>query len=195
MATNGRIEISFERERNTLRSLLSFFNRGHRVEHADGNGVVAPVDVSKAQRFLEALAVRHGPIPVAATRIETDAIAALVMDGSALLALAAGHGRARAYAAWAVRTKVRIVVPSTAFLDPDVAAVAGNIADVVPIYASTAESATIVMRQARIHLPFDALTVALASKLRPAAILTRDPTGVRALANAMDQSGVVVFSL
>jgi predicted nucleic acid-binding protein len=195
VAQNGRIQITFERERKTLRSLLSFFNRGHRVEHADGNGVVAPVDMSKAERFLATLVAKYGPLPAGATDIVTDSIATLVLDGPALLALAAGHPRARAYVTWAVRMRTRVVVPATAFLDPEVAAIAGSVADIVPIYASTAEVAATLIAHARLSLPIDALHVALASKLRPAAILTRDPNGVRALVNAADQSGVVVFTL
>jgi predicted nucleic acid-binding protein len=116
--------------------------------------------------------------------IVTDSIATLVLDGSALLALAAGHPRARAYVTWAVRSRTRVVAPATAFLDPAVAAVAASVADVVPIYASTAEVAATLLSHARLSLPIDALHVALASKLRPAAILTRDRRGLGALVNA-----------
>jgi hypothetical protein len=195
VASNGRIEITFERERNTLRSLLSFFNRGHRVEHADDDTIVPPIDTSKAQRYLAALTAKHGPLGPSDLAIATDSIATLILDGPALLALGAGHRRARAYVAWAVRTKTRLVAPATAFLDPAVAAIASAVADIVPIYASTAEVAATLLRESRVALPIDALQVALASKLRPAAILTRDATGIGALARAIDQSGVIVFSL
>ncbi len=174
---------------------MSFFNLGHRVEHADDPAVVPPVDLSKAERYLASLAGKYGPIPPAALAIETDAVATLLLDGSALVALASGHGRARAYLAWAVRTKARIVAPATAFIDPRAAAAAALVADVVPIYASTAEVAASLLAESRLWLPLDALHVALAAKLRPAAILTRDAAGLRALANATDQSGVIVFSL
>ena len=195
VAGNGRIQITFERERRTLASIFSFFNRGHRVEIADAVPVVPPVDTSKAEHYLAMLALRHGPLEPADLAIETDSIATLMLDGPAFLALAAGHRRARAYVAWAVRSKSRVVAPATSFLDPAVAAIASAVADVIPIYASTAEVAATLLAQSRLALPFDALQVALASKLRPAAILTRDPIGIGALARAIDQSGVVVFSL
>jgi len=195
VTTDGRIQITFERERKTLRSLLSFFNRGHRVEIADPKPVVPPIDVSKAELYLAELSERHGPLGPSDLAVQADAVAALLLDGPALLALAAGSPRARAYLAWAVRSKTRIVAPATAFLDPAVAAIAGAVAEVVPIYASTAEVAATLLSQSRLALPFDALCVALASKLRPAAILTRDVAGIGALARAVDQSGVIVFSL
>lgn len=196
VAGNGRIEISFERERKTLRSLLSFFNRGHRVEHADNTEVVPAIDISKAERYLASLTAKYGPLsPAALVAIQADSVATLLLDGAALTALAAGNPRARAYIAWAVRTKTRIVAPATAFLDPNAASVASLVADVVPIYASTAEVASTLLAQSRLWLPIDALHVALASKLRPAAILTRDAGGLRALASAADQTGVIVFSL
>ena len=178
-----------------MRSLLSFFNRGNRVEIDDPKPVAPPVDVSKAEHFLATLSAKHGPIAPADAMIRTDTVAALLLDGPALLALAAGNVRARAYVAWAVRSKTRVVAPATVFLDPGVAAIAGAVADVVPIYASTAELAATLLVRARLSLPFDALCVALASKLRPAAILTRDAAGVGTLARAADQSGIFVFSL
>jgi hypothetical protein len=195
VASNGRIQITFERERKTLRSLLSFFNRGHRTEHADPVDVVPVLDSSKAERYLAMLAAKHGPLAPSDLAIQTDSIAALLLDGPSFLALAAGHRRARAYLAWAVRSKTRLVAPATSFLDPAVAAIAASVADIVPIYASTAEVAALLLEQSRLALPFDALQVALASKLRPAAILTRDPTGIGALTRAIVQSGVLVFSL
>lgn len=195
MAGTGRIEITFERERKTLRSLLSFFNRGHRVEHADDPGIVPAVDISKAEHYLAALTAKHGPLPPAALSVQADAVATLVLDAAALSALAAGNPRARAYLEWAVRSKTRIVAPATVFLDPNAGTVAGLVADVVPIYASTAQLASILLAQSRLFLPIDALHVALASRLRPAAILTRDGGGMRALANAGDQRGVIVFCL
>ena len=195
VAGNGRIQITFQRERKTLRSLLSFFNRGHRIEIDDPKSVVPPVDVAKAEHFLAALSAKHGPLAPADAMIETDSIAALVLDGPALLALAAGSPRARAYVAWAVRSKARIIAPATVFLDPSVAAIAASVADVVPIYASTAELAGTLLANARLCLPFDSLAVALASKLRPAAILPHDGAGIGALARALDQTGVFIFTL
>ena len=195
MASNGRIQITFERERKTLRSLLSFFNRGFRIEVADDHAVVPQVDLSKAQTYLASLTAKHGPLALSDLAIETDAVATLLLDGPALLALASGNARARAYLGWAVRSKTRVVVPATAFLDPAVAAIASAVADVVPIYASTAEVAAGLLAGSRLALPFDALVVALASKMRPAAILTRDAAGIGALARAVDQKGVLVFSL
>ena len=151
VAGNGRIQITFQRERKTLRSLLSFFNRGHRIEIDDPKSVVPSVDVAKAEHFLAALSAKHGPLAPADAMIETDSIAALVLDGPALLALAAGSPRARAYVAWAVRSKARIIAPATVFLDPSVAAIAASVADVVPIYASTAELAGTLLANAPVR--------------------------------------------
>ena len=111
------------------------------------------------------------------------------------LALAAGNVRARAYVGWAVRSHTRVVAPATSFLDPTAASVAAAVADVLPIYASTAELAATLLSRARLSLPFDALSVALASKLRPAAILTRDVAGIGALVRATNQTGISVFPL
>jgi hypothetical protein len=193
--TNGRIYITYERERNTLRSILSFFSRGQRVEIDEPKPIAPTVDVSKAEHFLAALTVKHGPIAAADAMIATDAASALLLDGPALLALAAGNVRARAYVGWAVRSHTRLVAPATSFLDPAVASVAAAIADVLPIYASTAELAATLLSRSRLSLPFDALSVALASKLRPAAILTRDVAGIGALVRATNQTGISVFPL
>jgi len=192
--TNGRIYITYERERNTLRSILSFFSRGQRVEIEEPKPI-AHVDVSKAEHFLAALTVKHGPIAAADAVVVTDAATALLLDGPALLALAAGNVRARAYVGWAVRSHTRVVAPATSFLDPTAASVAAAVADVLPIYASTAELAATLLSRARLSLPFDALSVALASKLRPAAILTRDVAGIGALVRATNQTGISVFPL
>ena len=94
-----------------------------------------------------------------------------------------------------MRSKARVIAPATVFLDPAVAAIAGAVADIVPIYASTAELAGTLLANSRLSLPFDSLAVALASKLRPAAILTRDGAGIGALARALDQTGVFIFAL
>ena len=91
VAGNGRIQITFQRERNTLRSLLSFFSRGHRIEVDDPKSVVPPVDVTKAEHFLAVLSAKHGPLAPADAMIRTDTVAALLLDGPALLALAAAY--------------------------------------------------------------------------------------------------------
>ena len=193
----ARIDVTFDREREVLETLLRLLRRAllpARSSPAAANGHAGP-PVPRAAQYLGALSNAFGPLPTDALAEEPALVATMLLDASAVTALARGNPRARAFVARAVGSLAKIAVPATSLLDPQVATIAEYVADVVAIDARVVRRAAALMAEARISQPFEALAVACASFATPAAVVTAHAAAVGRLARAADQPGLFVFAI
>ncbi|MBD5656386.1 MAG: hypothetical protein IAI50_14570, partial [Candidatus Eremiobacteraeota bacterium] len=106
---SGRLDVSFDRELTLLRRFLDFL----------GLDAAWPQErTPKAAAYLALLAGAYGPLPATPFLEEPPLVRALTFDATGLEALARGDVRARGYLARAVGSLARIVVPSTALVEP-----------------------------------------------------------------------------
>lgn len=149
-----------------------------------------------AARYLGSLVAAYGPLDPAA---ESDAawplVDLLVIDASALAALARGNAQARAHLSRAVGALARIVVPSTALVDAAHARVAHAIAEIESVDAAGANLAARLIAQTSRVFPSTAFAVAAASHGPSAAVLTADVASATAYTRALGRPGLYVFAV
>jgi len=191
-AANGRIDVTYDVESRLLGSIIDFINQRRRG-HADA--LQEPPSTSKAATYLATLSEAYGPLPPRALAEHTPAVAALVLDPAMLGQLARGDARARAHIARALARPTRVLIPATALLDARLAPVADAVGTLVPIDADIAKDAGELIARARLTMPLDALTVAVAARQASAALLTTDRIGMAALVRAANHPALHLLTL
>ncbi len=187
---SGRIDVTYDAEARLVHALLSFLtHRNGRVHAGAGDAT------SKAADYLADLAQAYGTLSPRALMQTLPPVAALVVDPTVLGALAHGSERARVALVRAVEMSARILVPATALLDVRYGGIAEAVGTLVPIDAEIARTAGALSARARLTMPLDALTVAIAAREASAALLTTDRAGVAALARAADRPALHVLAL
>ncbi|GAC1557286.1 MAG: hypothetical protein NVS3B17_05700 [Vulcanimicrobiaceae bacterium] len=158
---------------------------------------IAPhADDVRAARYLGALVAAYGPLdPLDEADAAWPLVDLLVLDASALAALARGNARARAHLSHAVGSLARIVVPVTALVDATHARVARAIGDIEPVDAAAARFAARGILATGIVAPTTALAVAAATRAERAAILTGDVDATTAFVRFAERSELYVFAI
>lgn len=166
----------------------------------------------KAARYLATLAAAYGPLVpgpgTAAADADADADAhadaerrivdVLVLDASALMALARGNARARGHLSRAVGALSRVVVPATALVDAAHLRVAEAVGDILTLDDATSRLAATLMTDTGLTLPAIALAVACAAHPAHAgrvAIVTADGAHATVLARATNRYELYVFAV
>ncbi|MBC5801201.1 MAG: hypothetical protein GIX03_08720 [Candidatus Eremiobacteraeota bacterium] len=191
-AANGHIDVTYDAEARLLGSVIDFIKR-RRLRHADAPSQQATT--SKATTYLATLSQAYGSLPAGVLAEQTPAVTALVIDPAILHELARGNARARAHIARAAGALARIMIPATALLDARLAGVADAVGSIAPIDAEIARAAGELIGRARLAMPLDALTVALAARQPSAALLTTDRIGMAALARAANHPALHLLTL
>lgn len=189
---NGHIDVTYDAEARLLGSVIDFIQR-RRLGHADAPSQQATT--SKTTTYLATLSQAYGSLPAAVLAEQTPAVTALVIDPAILHELARGNARARAHIARAAGALARIMIPATALLDARLAGVADAVGSIAPIDAEIARAAGELIGRARLAMPLDALTVALAARQPSAALLTTDRIGMAALARAANHPALHLLTL
>lgn len=174
------------RQGNVSRALLS-------------DSLLAPTawpQIPQAARYLESLASAFGPLDPQSDRDATwPLVDLLVLDASALAALARGNRLARLHLSRAIGSLARIVVPVTSLSNATNVRVAESVGDVVGVDVSTARDAARAILATRCVEPETALAVAMASHGPVAAILTAEATTAQAYARALRTERPYVFAV
>jgi len=191
-AGNGRIDVTYDAESRLLGSVIDFI-KYRRLGHADASAEAATAP--KAATYLATLSEAYGPLPAGVLGEQTPAVDALVLDPAILSELARGNARARAHVARAVGALSRILIPATALLDARLGPVAGAVGVIVPIDADVARRAGELIARARVTMPLDALTVAIAARQPSAALLTTNRIGMAALVRAAHHAALHVLTV
>jgi len=188
-----RVEISFQWEREIVQRLVAALTKflRHlcppgtraglcvlplqpasaplRAEESADAGRRAPT----AKAGLATLNDTYGPLPASALALEVPCVDTLVLDASALSALADGNVQARAYVTRAANSLARILVPATEVRNATHQRIAEALADIVPIDRARASFAAMLIARTPGADPYAALTVATAAaRAERAAILT-----------------------
>ena len=149
-----------------------------------------------AARYLGSLVAAYGPLDPAD---ESDAawplVDLLVIDASALAALARGNVRARAHLSRAVGSLARIVVPAAALADAAHARVAHAVGEIEPVDEANAKLAARLIAQTGRVAPSTAFAAAAATRGASAAILTADVTPATAYTRTVGRPGLYVFAV
>ncbi len=151
---------------------------------------------AKASRYLGALVAAYGPLSREdAADLDAPLVDLLVVDATALAALARGNVRARAQLAHAVGALARIVVPATALVDAAHQRVAEAVGTIVSIDASIARTAARLLLETPGAPATSALAVACAMHARRSAILSAEETALASLARATHRDELYVFAI
>lgn len=189
---DGHIDITFDAESRFIGSVLGLLRGRRRVAESPTGTETA---TWKAAAYLATLAEMYGTLAPAALAQTTPAVATLVLDPSALKALARGDGYARAHVARAIGMLARIEIPATALLDTRLMPVAEAVGSIVPIDEDITQIAGELLARVGVLMPLDALTVALGVREGSAALLTTDRPGISALARAAAHPGLHVLTI
>jgi hypothetical protein len=150
----------------------------------------------KASRYLGALVAAYGPLPREdAADLDAPLVDLLVVDATALAALACGNVRARAQLAHAIGALARIVVPATALIDAAHQRVAEAVGTIVSIDASIARAAARLLLETPGAPATSALVVACAMHARRSAVLSAEATTLAPLARAAHRDELYVFAI
>ena len=151
---------------------------------------------AKAARYLGALVAAYGPLPPEdPATANTPLVDLLVLDATALAALARGNVRARAQLAHAVGSLARIVVPATALVDAAHQRVAQAVGTVMNIDAPTARAAARLLLAAPRASATSALAVACAMYARRSAILSAEGTTLESLTRSVQRDEFYIFAI
>lgn len=151
---------------------------------------------TKAARYLGALVAAYGPLPPDdAATLGTPLVDLLVLDATALAALARGNLRARAQLARAVGALARIVVPATALVDAAHQRVAEAVGTIVTIDRPIAHEAARLLLAKPGTSATAALAIACTMHARSAAILSSEGVALEPLARATRRSDLYVFTI
>ncbi len=151
---------------------------------------------AKAARYLGALVAAYGPLPDEdTTMLGTPLVDLLVLDATALAALARGNIRARAHLARAVGALARIVVPTTALVDAAHQRVAEAVGTIVAIDRPIAHEAARLLLATPGAPATAALAIACTKHTRRAAILSAHGNALAPLARATYRSELYVFAV
>lgn len=154
-----------------------------------------PTTVSKVGRYLATLADAYGPLPTRVLDVDAPFVDTLVLDASAVAALAGGDMRARAHVARAVGSLARIVVPATSLRDGTLERIARSFAEIVPIDSAHVRLAAKLLIEVPGSDPYDALVIACGARTERAAIVTGHASDVEPLRSAAAHDALYVFSL
>ncbi len=151
---------------------------------------------ARAARYLGSLAAAYGPLE-AADESESPGplVDVLVLDTSALAALARGNVRARAHLSRAVGALARIVVPELALVDAAHTRVAHAVAEIESVDAALAGAAARMIADTGLVAPTTALAVASAARSPRTAVLTADAVIAAAYARASARPTLYVFEV
>ena len=150
----------------------------------------------KASRYLGALVAAYGPLSREdLADLVAPLVDLLVVDATALAALARGNVRARAQLAHAVGALARIVVPGTALVDAAHQRVAEAVGTIVSIDASIARAAARLLLETPGAPATSAIAVACAMHARRSAILSAEETALVSLARATHRDELYVFAI
>lgn len=155
----------------------------------------APAPISKAGRYLATLADAYGALPTHVLAAETPFVDTLVLDASAVAALAAGDMRVRAHLARAVGSLARIVVPATSLRDGSVDRIARSFAEIVTIDAAHVRLAAELIVKAPGSDPYDALAIACGARAERGAVVTARADELEPLRLAAAHHALYVFSI
>ncbi len=191
-AARGHIDVTYDVESRLFGTVIDFIKH-RRYNHADGSQ--QPATASKAVTYLATLSEAYGPLTPRALAEQTPAVAALILDPAILGKLARGDVRARAHIARAVGGLARILIPATALLDSKLGPIADAVGTIAAIDADVARKAGELVARARLTMPLDALTVAVAARQPSAALLTTDRVGMAALARAAHHPALHILTL
>ena len=151
---------------------------------------------AKAARYLGALVAAYGPLPLEDLATpDSPLVDLLVLDASALAALARGNVRARAQLARAVGTLARIVVPTIALVDAAHQRVAQAVGTIVTIDRPIAHEAARLLVATPYSSAMAALAIACTMHTRRAAILSAECAALGPLARATHRSELYVFAI
>ena len=151
---------------------------------------------TKAARYLGALVAAYGPLPPDdAATLGTPLVDLLVLDATALAALARGNLRARAQLARAVGALARIVVPATALVDALHQRVAEAVGTIVTIDRPIAHEAARLLLAKPGTSATAALAIACTMHARSAAILSSEGAALEPLARMSRRSDLYVFAI
>lgn len=189
---NGRIDVTFDAESRFLGSMFGLLRGRRRLAESP---TAAETGTWKAAAYLATLADMHGTLAPAALAQSTPAITTLVLDPSALKALAHGDAYARAHVARAIGMLARIEIPATALLDTRLVPVAEAVGTIVSIDEDITRIAGELLARVGVLMPLDALTVATAARDEAAAVLTTDRPAVSALARAAGHPGLHILTI
>ena len=191
-----RIDISYEHERAALRAVAAAFSpRRRKARGAGRKRAAARTGNTKAAQYLAALSDAYGPLPSDALQAELPPFTSLLLDASALAALARGEARARAYLMRAVGCAARVLVPASALLETRLGAVADAVGEIVPLDETVGREAAALLDETGCSAPLAALIVACAARRRPAAIMTAEPSLIGELARATSQAELFVLAV
>jgi len=154
-----------------------------------------PIPVSKTGQYLAKLTEAYGPLVPGVLAADTPFVDTLVLDASALTALAAGDMRARAHVARAVGSLARIVVPATSLRDATSERIARSFADIVTVDTAHVRLAATLLIKAPGADPYDALAVACAVRADRAAIVTTQASELEPLLAAAGSRALYLFSI
>lgn len=163
---------------------------------ADTRAMADVATAPDAARYLAALVAAYGPLEPADNTV-TDAPLPdlLVIDASALPALARGNAQARAHLAHAVGALARIVVPATALVDAVHARVAHAVAEIDAVDIVLARLAAHLIVDTGLRLESTALAVACASRSMHGAVLTGNAAAAQRYTRALERPELVIFSI
>ncbi|GAC1348718.1 MAG: hypothetical protein NVSMB19_00190 [Vulcanimicrobiaceae bacterium] len=216
--SSRRVEISFDREREAFRGLFEAVTIFRRTSQLPESACLEPPaarrtsqddlrladpaapekrsqPLSKAGRYLATLAQTYGPLSTTALADDVPFVDTLILDASALTALAGGNARARAHVTRAVGSLARILVPATVLRDGTLQRIADALADVVPTDSAQARLAATLLVAAPDADPYDALTVALAAQAERGAVLTTHSRTIERLVRATTRRDLYAFSV
>jgi len=191
-----RIDISYELERAALRAVAAAFRpRRRKTRSPVPERPSARTSTAKAAEYLAALSAAYGALPAHVLQTEPPPFETLLLDASALSALARGEPRARAYLSRAVGCAARILIPASALLETRLGAVADAVGEIVALDASVAREAAALLGDTRLAAPLAALIVACAARCRPAAIMTAEVWIIGELVEAAAQPELFVLAV
>ncbi len=151
---------------------------------------------AKASQYLATLNDAYGPLPASALALDVPCVDTLVLDASALSALADGNVEARAYVTRAVSSLAHILVPATELRNATHQRIAEALAVIVPIDRARASFAAMLLARTPGADPYEALTVAAAAaRAERAAIVTTATQSVERLVRAAERPHLYVFAL
>lgn len=182
-----------ESERPRISQPVDAPARGPWLDDAPSTSI-RPRPISKAGAYLARLRDAYGPLAASVLADEAPFVDTLVLDASALTALAGGDMRVRAHVASAVGSLARICVPATSLHDPVLERIATSCAEIVPIDREHARLAATLLVRVPGSDPFDALAVALAARADRGAIVTMRAKDLDPLRVAANRQALFLFS-
>jgi hypothetical protein len=188
-----RIVISVDGEIAIVRRIAALFARSPAPDRkAVEVGPLASPSAT-ASAYLDELDARFGFLPAESADAGDAPFDTLLMDGSAVVALASGDAPTRTYLRAALARGANVTIAASALADPRVAALAQRVAAVIDVDDRAGNEAARLISETRLRLPLDALNVACAPAGLRVAILTADPAGLGALVRATGRSDLNVI--